>query len=738
MDMVYFRNADFSKLRPDTEYRRSHKYFYEPAAFDIETTRFQDLSFMYIWQFAIGSELVVFGRTWPEFQEWLRILEGELRLAHDFQLVIFVHDLRYEFGFCRTFLHIDEGSIIARTERKIIAFQAGCFEFRDSYSYTEQPLREMGKEVDIPKGEDFDYSTIRLPVTRLSETEMKYCENDVKILTEYFARARDEFGGTFSRVPLTLTKRVERYISSEMARSCTRTERYHMAGRQLDAGKEDDYNILKYLRIAYFGGFNYATTEYQGTTLQGVFGADIDTSYISQIMLHRFPMTKFKKMEVGDHWFQDHLLDLIDGTGSFKNRACLIHFKAKYIKAWIPELAFMPIYPKNYLHRAPEARRRMKTEHVAECADVDTVLTDIDFRLLMKHYDVTGLDIQDIYTSRYMPLPEYVIQASITLAAQKHASKEHLQIIKDLGEIPSNIDIAEYVRVKSMCARIYGVFVKDPIRMQYVFDNNSGRVVPAGLTGIDAAADALDVNGESRKNFSPTLYQWGVWVASWARKSLLDPLYEIATYCPIPQPEGFFNRSVIYSDTDSIYWYDNPEGLQIIQKYNEKKEKQVKKFCEKYGIENPHDIAGIGQYKMEYYKFFKVIGLKQYAFIDNKSHFQYHISGLPQPEYTTNGTCIKGMYFEQWSDVHEKLEAITEDLSIPAELTGTLKSRYIDEPAGCCVSDEQGNCMHIEIPSCIILEPQGFKASQPGIREVMSLIDPNKLEEVMKRNFYER
>ena len=51
--MVYFRNADLSKLRPDTDYRRNHKYFFEPAAFDIETTRFQDLAFMYIWQFAI-------------------------------------------------------------------------------------------------------------------------------------------------------------------------------------------------------------------------------------------------------------------------------------------------------------------------------------------------------------------------------------------------------------------------------------------------------------------------------------------------------------------------------------------------------------------------------------------------------------------------------------------------------------------------------------------------------------
>lgn len=737
--MIYYKNANLVPLQVDGAFRRNHKYFPLIAAFDIETTRFQNMAFMYIWQFGIGEDLVVYGRTWEEFQEWLRIVQGELRLAHDFQLVVYVHDLRYDFQFFKQFVHIDEGSIIARTQHKILQFSAGCFEFRDSYSYTEQPLREMGKAVGIEKLPDFDYSSIRLPCSQLSEREMQYCENDIRILTRFFAAECDAFNVP-SRIPLTLTKRVERYLASEMSRSCTRHERFNMAGRQLDATKEEDYEILKYLRIAYFGGFNYATAQFRGDKLRGVFGADIDTSYISQIMLHRFPVTKFKKMDIdGGSWFQDHILELIDGSGSFKNRACLIHFKADYIKAKIPELAFLPIYPKNWLHRSPEARRRMKTEHVSECSDVETVLTDIDFRLFYKWYDITGLQILDIYSSRYMPLPEYVINASITLAAQKHASKEHLQLIKDSGEIPSNIDIAEYMLVKSMCARIYGVFVKDPIRMQYVYDNESCRVMPAGLTGIERAAEGLDVNGEGKKNFSPTLYQWGVWVASWARKSLLDPLYEIATYSPIPQPDPdhFFNRTVIYSDTDSIYWHDNPEGLRIIQEYNEKKAKQVQKFCAKYGIENPHDIAGIGQYKIEYYKFFKVLGLKQYAFIDNKSHFQYHISGLPQPEYSENGTCIKGMYFEQWSDVHEKLDAITEDLSIPAELTGTLKSRYIEEEQECCVSDEDGNCMHIRIPSCVILEPQAFKAAMPALQEIAALIDPDKFEAVMKRNFYE-
>lgn len=741
--MIYYKlaTAALRKLRTSAAYRREHIYFPEVAAFDIETTRFQDMAFMYIWQFAVGEDLVVFGRTWEEFQEWLLILQDELQLSYDFRLCVFVHDLRYEFGFFRKLLHINNDDLIARTQRQIIRFTSGCFEFRDSYSYTEQKLKEIGKEVGIPKL-DYDYDEIRLPSTPLSDEELSYCENDVKILTTYFTREVNAYYKTISRLPLTLTQRVNRVISSQMAAQCTRQQRFQMAARQLDAANDEDYQLLNYLRVAYFGGFNFATKRYQGETLQGVFGADIDTSYISQILLHRFPVTKFKKMEIEPFTDQDpagvlKIRAIINQYGQFANRALLIRVKITGLEAKLPALAFLPIYPKNYLGRAPEARRRMKTEHVASCAFVDTVLTDIDFRLLVQWYKFKKLEVAEIYSSRYMPLPEYVLTAAVQLAAQKKAMKDELADIKTY-RLPKPQETAEYVRVKSMCARIYGVFVKDPIRMQYKFDNESGNVIAAGLAGIDEAE--LDINGEGRKNFAPTMYQWGVWVASWARKELLDIVYQIGTYSPIPQPEGFFNKCVIYCDTDSVYWHSENKDLNkvfmdMIEAYNKKKEEALKRVCSKYGFTERY-LHGIGTFNLEYYHQFKVLGLKQYAYIQNGA-FQYHISGLPQPETNDFGELIKGKYFEQFETAADKLEAVNDNLSIPAELTGTLKSRYIDSERCCCVSDKYGNCMHIEIPSCIILEPQAFKAKISPLEEIQELIrnaDPDKFEACMERN----
>lgn len=753
--MLYYKHtaSALAKLRVSAQYRKEHKYFPEPAAFDIETSRFQDMAFMYIWQFAIGESYCVFGRTWEEFKDFLAMLQDELQLAADFRLCIFDHDLRYEFGFFRRIIYIDEDSLIARTQRQIIYFTSGCFEFRDSYSYTEMPLKDLGKEVGIPKLEDYDYDSIRLPITPLSDRELQYCENDVKILTRYFSIELNQYK-VISRLPLTLTKRVEKVMASNMNDVCTRQQRFQLAARQLDAASEEDYLLLNYLRVAYFGGFNYATTLHRNDILSDVFGADIDTSYVAQILFHRFPVTKFKKLDSFKPFTWEpkknpgnmQIHNIMFGREDFANRALLIHFRAHDLKAKIPELAFLPIYPKNYLGRAPEARRRMKTEHVAECSYVDTVLTDVDFRLMIQHYTFSRLDVDEIFWSRYMPLPEYVIQSAVQLAATKKAAKEELSAIQDRFEHATpdirpqiqNIlqqTASEYLRIKSMCARIYGVFVKDPIRMQYKFSNAEGKVNAVGLTGIEDAA--LDINGERKRNFAPTMYQWGVWVASWARKELLDICYQIGEYCPIRQPEGYFNGCVLYCDTDSCYFFDCPEAIGIIKDYNRKKEYQLKKICQKYGF-TEKALKGIGTFRIDRFSKFKVIGLKQYAFITAGGQFKYHISGLPQPEYNSRGELIKGKWFEQYETAADKLAAVTEDMQIPAELTGTLKSRYRDSENCCCVSDSFGNCMHIEIPSCIILEPQAFKMSMSPLEEIKELIedmDPDKLAAVVKRNF---
>ena len=73
------------------------------CAFDIETTNIDEIeqSVMYIWQFQIGTELTIFGRTWQEFKDILFKIGRLLSTYDDRSLVIYVHNLSFEFQFMR-------------------------------------------------------------------------------------------------------------------------------------------------------------------------------------------------------------------------------------------------------------------------------------------------------------------------------------------------------------------------------------------------------------------------------------------------------------------------------------------------------------------------------------------------------------------------------------------------------------------------------------------------------------
>lgn len=69
----------------------------------------EKLSLPYIWQFS-ANDKVYYGREWREFEEVLN------DIPHDFQCVIWVHNLAYEFAFLCNFL--EWKSVFARMPHK--------------------------------------------------------------------------------------------------------------------------------------------------------------------------------------------------------------------------------------------------------------------------------------------------------------------------------------------------------------------------------------------------------------------------------------------------------------------------------------------------------------------------------------------------------------------------------------------------------------------------------------------
>lgn len=204
----YIRKIPVQKRRRGNQKTRTTNYSYKDliCAFDIETSLINTTalsaglsgvedygyqSVMYIWQFQAGSEITIYGRYWDEFMSLMFDISEALK---DERILIFVHNLAYEFQFLRDQKllgsYINEESVFCvkpRTPAKFTCLD-DKIEFRCSYLQTNLPLTEFTKQMQVKhqklSGEEFNYSKLRYSWSHLTDRELEYCFNDVIGLVE--------------------------------------------------------------------------------------------------------------------------------------------------------------------------------------------------------------------------------------------------------------------------------------------------------------------------------------------------------------------------------------------------------------------------------------------------------------------------------------------------------------------------------------------------------------------------
>lgn len=224
--MAMLSNDDFfvelTKLSlPIFKDNKSIVWYNVPCSFDIETSSFYQGGYaapenkraiMYIWQFGIDN-LVTYGRTWEEFHDFISVLTELLQLNEKRRLVCYVHNLPYEWQFIRK--HFNWDKVFFLEDRKPVKARIGGLEFRCSLKLSGgKSLANVGKDLQHHKIEkkvgDLDYNLIRTPLTPLSDTELGYCEYDIRVLNAYIAE-KIEQDKNVSRIPLTNTGYVREY-----------------------------------------------------------------------------------------------------------------------------------------------------------------------------------------------------------------------------------------------------------------------------------------------------------------------------------------------------------------------------------------------------------------------------------------------------------------------------------------------------------------------------------------------
>lgn len=478
------------------------------TAFDIETTRLADIeqSVMYVWQWQFDEDYTVVGRTWEQFVAFQRKIA---KILDDSVLVVFVHNLSYEFQFLRGIYQFSPDEVFAIKSRKVLKCNMhGCFEFRCSYFHSNMNLDTYTKKMGVKHKKltgTFDYEKIRYPWTELSNDELAYCVHDVQGLVEAIKIEMEHDGDNLYTFPLTSTGYVRRDAKKAMSNVS-----FSFVRNQLP-----DYEIYKMLREAFRGGNTHANRYYANYTIHNVHSADRSSSYPDVMCNCKFPISEFYRL--GDLPYKE-VVKLIEK----RNKALIMRVAITgiYLTRIDWGCPYLSISKCRHIENALEDNGRILSADYLE-----TTLTDIDLRIVLQEYSFTDIRFFDVASSRYGYLPTPLIN---TICQYYHYKTE-------LKNVPGQELL--YVKSKNKLNSLYGMCAQDPVKQSILFINNDFQE-----QNEEEAKLLLEHN---KKAF--LAYQWGVWVTAWARYRLEEGI--ILAHGDIENPDS---PQFVYCDTDSV------------------------------------------------------------------------------------------------------------------------------------------------------------------------------------------
>ena len=552
--------------------KRRINYIELACAFDIETTNIYEkdsagniitvprpYAFMYHWQFCI-DDCVCFGRTWEEFQDLLKTLEKKMNLSYNNRLVVWVHNLSFEWCFMNHFIEYEEG-FFKEEKKPLKILTKGGIEFRDSYALSNMSLNKFceneGAVYYKLDGDEFDYSKIRTPQTTLTEYEQSYCYNDVRGLCECI-RSRMRFD-TLATMPMTATG----YVRRDLRQSVRGDKKY----RELFRSNALDKDLYLLCREAFRGGDTHANIHYSNQLLHDVTSKDIASSYPASMMMGLYPQTKFMKLNASTYLNND-----------LSDYALLMEVRlsgVRYIgQCGIPYIAVSKC-------RALTKDAVKDNGRVLYASMLELVCTDIDFEIIKKEYEYTDIFLNNIYASKYAPLSPKIKNVVMDYFRAKTTFK---------GDPEHEY---EYNRKKVSLNSTYGCMVMriDQEETVYNPDTFSYEVKAPDLE------EMLAKFYKSRNNFLS--YQHGIWITANSRKRLRDMLNIVA-------------KDVVYCDTDSIKYKNNHDN-DFDNKNKILKEEAIKAGA--YAETKSGKIKYMGIWEDDgNYSEFKTLGAKKYVY----------------------------------------------------------------------------------------------------------------------------
>ncbi len=610
--MIFWNNYSIPKF--DTYIHNRRVYTNCVMAFDTETTTVFNIngkwvtqdysknpdiysaadkrSFVYIWQLALNDD-VIYGRDISEFFIfWRRFVKINSAVN-----IVYVHNLGYDFSFLWEHFNSDVKLFCKSPYQPItVKCNSMSIELRCSYMLTNMSLAKCADEFNLSVKKQtgtMAYNVLRLPNTPLNETELKYCEYDVRVIVALIREFFLPQYGCIANIPLTQTGTVRRVV-----REMLNKQRFYYSDMQR---LKPDLQLYDKLSRVLAGGYTHLNFLYRDVLLKNVGSFDKSSSYPDIMCTRKFPMSPFIQRKTSEP------LD-------FEHYSYIMYIKFSNIRL----RGFFSYISRHKMHICKNGK--IDNGKVYACEYGEMWVTDIDYRIICDFYKIEDggyIEIVDVWRSYKKYLPVKLIK----LILEKYGEKTALKNVAEKR--------GTYARSKQLINCIFGMMLTNIIHDDIPYDNDSCAFLPINPLTDGQISALLD----GAKPFLS--YAWGVWVTAYGRDDIYRVLCKIGQDC-------------IYSDTDSAKILNTDMWRYVFDDFNRAAEKRIDDVCAALQIDKslffPVDINGkkhpLGFFEFEgEYSIFKSLGSKKYAFIKN-GEFDFTVAGLRKKYIDNDGEHI--------------------------------------------------------------------------------------------------
>lgn len=657
----FYEKEDFRNYVENLEYKLVKKhnksevtYLNIPCVFDIEVTSFysENEKRATMYAFTLGVDGVSYlGRTWDEFLDLINFLVSTFSLGDSKRLIIYVHNLSYEFQFLRKRFNFTKVfSISERTP--VYALTDNGIEFRCSYILSGYSLAKLGDNLHKFKVKkmvgDLDYSLPRNYKTPLTEKEKGYILNDGLVVMAYIYELIEDYNNNIAKIPLTNTGKVREYCRKHTIRQTRRISKYQELMKKLVINDGVEYQQLK---RAFQGGFTHANLFNVDKVFKDVTSYDFTSSYPAVMLMEQFPMSKFTRVKITSDKQFNNLL----------NKYCCLF-----------DITFYDLEKINYIDSPLSLSKCFNVDHnslltdngrIYECKKLTTTLTEQDFFILKKFYKWSKFEVFNFKYAFRSYLPRELLLCILKL----YGDKTTLKGVKGKEK--------EYLNSKGMLNSIYGMSVTDIVKAKYEYESETD-TWSKELTDEEELNKIIDKYNKSWNRF--LFYAWGVWVTVYARRNLFKGILEC-------------KEDYIYSDTDSIKILNAIKHKAFIDSYNEEVKTKLERMCyyrnidyslcEPKTIKGEKKLIGVWDYDGHYIRF-KTLGAKRYMTELDNGEIHYTIAGLPKDK------CIDYIKKKGRGD---PFKYFNDNMVIPKEESHKNLHTYIDFETKGTLTDYLGN-----------------------------------------------